>query len=377
MKEADYQICTRCVMDTTDPDIVFDEKGHCNHCNDYFERITHQIYKGEESDRELDGIVAKMKEVGKNKEYDCVLGISGGVDSCYTAYILRQKGLRVLAVHLDNGWDSDISVKNVKNVLAKLGCDYQSFVLDWEEFKRLQIAFLKASVVDAEVPTDMAIPAALHRTAAEYGVKYIVSGGNYATEGILPKSWGYYAKDMRFFKSIWKKFGTGKLKTYPTFGMMDEIYFKFIKGIRTVYPLNYVPFNKDEAMKFLQDELGWQYYGGKHYESKFTGFLQSYILYEKFNLDYRKATLSTQICAGDTTREEALKELETKPYDPVKIEEEKVYLCKKLGMSLEEFDAMMKAPPKSFRDYPNDNDKIEFVYNTYRKLIALKAIRKF
>ncbi|MGB0525244.1 MAG: N-acetyl sugar amidotransferase [Flammeovirgaceae bacterium] len=376
MEQTEYQICNRCVMDTTDPDIVFDDQGNCNHCNDYFERTTNLIYKGEESDRELAAIVEKIKQVGKNREYDCVLGISGGVDSCYAAYVLKQLGLRVLAVHLDNGWDSDISVKNVKGILAKLGFDYQSYVLDWEEFKRLQIAFLKASVVDAEVPTDMAIPAALHRTAAEYGVKYIISGGNYATEGILPKSWGYYGKDMKFFNTIWQRFGQGKLKSYPKFGMKEEVYYKFVKGIRTVYVLNYVNFNKKDAMKLLQEELGWQYYGGKHYESKFTGFLQSYILYEKFNLDYRKATLSTQICAGEVTRAEALEELKTKPYDPVKIQQEKEYLCKKLELSLEQFDEIMNLPPKTYKDYPNNNDMIEFVYNTYRKLIAMKLIRK-
>ncbi len=363
-------------MDTTDPDIYFDEKGHCNHCNDYYDRISKLIYQGEESDKQLIQLVNTLKESGKNKEYDCVLGISGGVDSCYTAYLLKQHGLRVLTIHLDNGWDSDTSVKNVKNVVTKLGFDYQSYVIDWEEFKDLQIAFLKASIVDAEIPTDMAIPAIIHQAAAENNVKYVISGGNYATEGILPKSWGYYAKDMRLFKSICKKFGVKKLKSYPTFGYKTEMYYKFIKGIKTLYPLNYVDFNKAAAMKVLENELDWKYYGGKHYESKFTGFLQSYILPEKFNLDYRKATFSTQICAGEITRDYALTELEKSSFNPIKIQEEKEYLCKKLDLSLSDFDKIMELPPKTYKDYPNDNDKIEFIYNSYRKLVASKLLKR-
>jgi len=359
-------------MDTTDPDIVFDDKGQCNHCTDYMESISKLIYQGKESDDELDAMFKQIKADGKNKEYDCVVGISGGIDSCYVAYVAKQHGLRVLAVHLDNGWNSEIAVKNIKHVVNKLGFDYQSYVLDWEEFKALQIAFLKASIVDAEIPTDMAIPAALHRVAAENKVRYVLSGGNYATEGILPKSWGYNAKDMKLFRSIVKKFSSRKIKNYPTFGFWQEVYFKFVKGIKIKYPLNLVPFTKDGAMKTLKEELGWQYYGGKHYESKFTGFLQSYILPVKFNQDYRKATLSTQICAGDITREEALKELEKLPYDPEKAEIEKKYLCKKLGLSLDEFEEIMKLPPKIYRDYPNNEKRLEKYYNLYRKMFSAK-----
>ena len=363
-----YKQCTRCVMDTTDPEIHFDINGRCNHCNEFFENTSMRTYQGTSSDQKLDLLVKEIKKSGRNKEYDCVLGLSGGIDSCYAAYILKNLGLRTLAVHLDNGWDSEISVKNVKYIVSKLGFGYESYVLDWEEFRDLQLAFLKASVPEAETPTDIAIPAILHEIAAKNNIKHIISGGNFATEGILPKSWHYDAKDVKYLKSIHKQFGKKKLKTFPTFGFQKEMYYKFIKGIKTIYLLNYVPYGKQEAMKVLEMELAWKYYGGKHYESKYTGFLQSYILPEKFNLDYRRATLSTQICAGEITREDALKELLNDPYDPVKAEEEKQYVCKKLDISLEEFNKIMNLAPKTYNDYPNSQKMLEFIYGVYRKL---------
>lgn len=208
MSTKQYQQCTRCVMDTSDVDITFDAQGHCNHCTDYFNRIAKQVYRGAESDAQLKQVLSNIKAAGKGKEYDCIIGVSGGIDSCYVAYIAKQMGLRPLLVHMDNGWNSEISVKNIKNVADKLGLDYQSYVLDWNEFKDLQLAFLKASVPEIETPTDIAIPAALHKIAAEYGVKYIISGGNYATEGILPKTWHYNAKDFKYLNNIQKTFGT-------------------------------------------------------------------------------------------------------------------------------------------------------------------------
>ena len=364
-----YRQCNRCVMDTSDSEITFNENGYCNHCLEYFENTSKRTYRGKETDQILAQLVEKIKKTGKNKEYDCVLGLSGGIDSCYSAYIARQLGLRVLTVHLDNGWNSETAVKNIKYVVGKLGFDYQSYVLDWEEFKDLQLSFLKASVPEAETPTDIAILAALHKVAAKYNIKYIISGGNFVTEGILPKSWHYDAKDEKYLKSIHKLFGTKKLKTFPTFGFLKEMYYKFIKGIKIIYLLNYVPYSKKEAMKVIEKELDWKYYGGKHYESKYTGFLQSYILPEKFNIDYRLATFSTQICAGEMTREEALTELQNKPYDLEKVYEEKEYVSKKLGISVNEFNEIMKTPKKTHYDYPNNQKILEFIYKIYRKFI--------
>jgi len=356
-------------MDTSDSEITFNENGYCNHCLEYFENTSKRTYRGKETDQILAQLVEKIKKTGKNKKYDCVLGLSGGIDSCYSAYIARQLGLRVLTVHLDNGWNSETAVKNIKYVVGKLGFDYQSYVLDWEEFKDLQLSFLKASVPEAETPTDIAILAALHKVAAKYNIKYIISGGNFVTEGILPKSWHYDAKDEKYLKSIHKLFGTKKLKTFPTFGFLKEMYYKFIKGIKIIYLLNYIPYSKKEAMKVIEKELDWKYYGGKHYESKYTGFLQSYILPEKFNIDYRLATFSTQICAGEMTREEALTELQNKPYDLEKVYEEKEYVSKKLGISVNEFNEIMKTPKKTHYDYPNNQKILEFIYKIYRKFI--------
>lgn len=375
MEATEYRICNRCVMDTSDVDIVFDENGNCNHCNNYFDRISKRVYKGEESDRELEQIVAKIKKSGRNKKYDCVIGVSGGIDSSYVAYIAKKHGLRPLLVHLDNGWNSEISVKNIKNLADILEMDYESFVLDWEEFKDLQLAFLRASIPEMETPTDIAIPGALHQLAARYGIKYIISGGNFATEGILPKTWHYNAKDMRYLKHIHKKFGKKKLKQFPVFGAKEEMYYKLIKGMKIIYMLNYVPYKKDEAMNLLQTELGWRYYGGKHYESKYTGFVQSYIMPEKFNMDYRRATFSTQICTGEITRDFAISELKKKPYNAETFQSEKEYICKKFGISVSEFDDILQERAKTYRDYPNAEKRLQFIYKLYMRFKGTESYK--
>ena len=364
------RVCTRCVMSTTDPEITFDAEGRCNHCTDYLDRLANLTYKPGMSERELAAIVERIKAAGRGKEYDCVVGVSGGIDSSYAAYVVKSHGLRPLAVHMDNGWNSDTAAKNIKNVARTLGIDYQSAVLDWEEFRDLQLAFLRASVPEIETPTDIAIPAALHRVAAENGVRFIIMGGNYATEGILPRAWHYNAKDVRFLKAVHRRFGSGKLGTFPTFGFVKESYYKFFKRIRLVYVLNLVPYSKTEAMKKLQGELGWEYYGGKHYESKITGFVQSYILPVKFKIDYRRATLSSQICAGEITREEALEILKSPPFDAARVPQEKVYVAKKFGITLEEMDAILAAPPRTHRDYPNNEKYLELLYRVYRRYVA-------
>jgi len=364
-------------MDTTDVDISFDANGCCNNCSEFIDKRAKFKYQGAATDAELNRLVAEIKAAGKGKEYDCVIGMSGGIDSSYCAYVALQHGLRVLAVHMDNGWNSDDAVLNIKNVTKKLGIDYESFVLDWEEFKDLQLSFLKASVPEAETPTDMAIPAALHRIAAQFGIRYIISGGNLATEGILPRSWHYNAKDTTYLRHIQKTFGTAKLRTFPVFGFLEEAYYKVVKGMRIVYLLNYVPYSKKDSMHILETELNWRYYGGKHYESKYTGFIQSYYLYKKFGIDYRRATLSTQICTGEVTREDALKELENLPYNDEKVAREKEYIAKKLGITTAEFDQIIDAPAKSYRDYPNDERLLGFIYDLYRKLYKKEKLANF
>ena len=361
VSEKKYQQCTLCVMDTFDPEITFDENGYCNHCTDYFDKTINRIYQGESSDKKLELLVEKMKKAGKHHDYDCVIGISGGVDSIYTAYLMKQFGIRALCVHLDNGWNSELAVSNIEKTLKKINYDLYTYVLDWTEFKDLQLSFLKASVPEAETPTDIAIPAVLHLVAAKHHIKFILSGGNYATEGILPKSWHYDAKDVKYLKAIQQKFGTKKLKTFPTFGFEKEFYYKYFKGIRMCYPLNYIPYNKKEAIRVLEEELDWKNYGGKHHESLYTKFVQSYLLFEKFGIDYRRATFSTQICAGEMTREEALQELAKKPYNSLKLEEEKEYISKKFDISMDDLNQILDLPPKCYKDYPNNKKKLEFI----------------
>jgi N-acetyl sugar amidotransferase len=366
----DYQQCIRCVMDTTDPEIRFDEKGICNHCTNFLKRREEVKAMKKLGAEYLDQIIHKIKKSGKNNKYDALLGISGGVDSCYVAYLLKSLGVRTLLVHMDNGWNSDDATLNIKNIAKKLGFDYESYVLDWEEFKDIQLAFLKASVVEAETPTDVAIQGALHKIAAKNGIKYIISGGNLATEGILPKMWHYNAKDTKYFNYIQRTFGTKGVRKFPNFGFSTEMYYKFLKGIKIIYLLNYVDYNKEHAMNILQEELGWRYYGGKHHESHFTKFVQSYLLPKKFDLDYRKATLSSQICAGEITREEALKALKEPMFNVEDMSREKEYIAKKLSISKEELNKIIELPGKYYYEYPNDEKKLNFIYNTYRKYFS-------
>jgi N-acetyl sugar amidotransferase len=374
MQARGYRQCVRCVMNTTDLEITFDENGYCNHCTEFLNRRDKYKYQGEESDKRLERVIEDIKRAGRGKDYDCIIGISGGVDSSYLAYIAKAKGLRSLAVHMDNGWSSEEAVMNIKNITKKLEIDYESYVLDWEEFKDVQLAFLKASVPEAETPTDIAILAALHHFAAKYNVKYIMGGGNLATEGILPKCWHYNAKDLKYFNHIQGTFGGKRLKKFPTFGYRKEMYFKLIKGIRMIYPLNHVCFAKEDAIEILKEKFDWKYYGGKHYESRYTRFIQSYYLYQKFGIDYRRATLAAQVCTGEINRDDAIKQLKSKPYDLSKIEEEKQYIQKKLGVPGDEFERILNLPPKWYWDYPNDDKKLSFIYNTYRKLFKKEKL---
>ena len=357
-------------MDTSDSEIKFDNEGNCNHCNKFLHDSKNITYQGEESDKRLEVILEKIKEKGKGKEYDCLIGVSGGVDSSFVAYKTKELGLRPLAVHMDNGWNSEESVNNIKNVCNQLDIDYQSYVLDWEEFKDIQLSILKSSIVEVEIPTDLAMTSVLHKVASENNIKYIVMGGNYATEGILPESWFYNPKDLKLLKGIQKKFGTRKMKSFPTFDYKLEMYYKFIKGIRIIYILNYLPFSKEEAIETLKKKVGWKVIGGKHHESYYTRFVQSYLQPVKFNLDYRRATLSSQICSGEVTRQYALEQLKKTSYEIEDIDFEKEYVSKKLGITTEEFEKIINAPPKSYKDYPNDEKKLSFIYNIYRKYIS-------
>lgn len=377
MTEVKYQICTRCVMDTSDPGITFNHLGECNLCTEFLSKRAKHNYHGEKSDEAFQRLIKEMKAAGKGKEYDCVVGLSGGVDSSYAAYLCKKNGLRVLAVHVDNGWNSEEAVINIKNIAQKLSIDYESYVLDWEQFRDLQLSFLKASVPEAETPTDVALLGAVHQVALRYGVKYIISGGNFATEGILPKFWHYNAKDIKYLKTIQNKFGAKSIKGFPLFSFLNEMYYKLVRKMKIIYILNYVPYSKDKAMDLLKNELDWRYYGGKHYESLYTGFIQSYYLFKKFGIDYRRATFASQICTGELKREDAIKMLSTSPYIEEKAQREKEYISKKLNISKENLEDLINLPPKWYTDYPNDEKRLNFIYDVYRNLFKKDKLGNF
>lgn len=347
-----YQVCTRCIMDTTDPDIQFDENGVCNHCKRYEERVKRYLHLDATGQQKLERLVDQIKAQGQGKDYDCIVGVSGGVDSTYAAYQAKKLGLRPLAVHLDNGWDSELAVSNIETVLKRLDIDLYTYVLDWEEFKDLQLSFLKASVSDAEIPTDHAISAIIYRAAVQRGISYLISGSNLATEGILPGSWTYGVDDWRYIRSVQENLGQASLKDYPHYSLFDLLYYVLVKRIRAVRILNYMPYNKKETINVLETELGWKYYGAKHYESIYTRFFQGYILPRKFNIDKRKAHLSTLICSGQMTRAQALDEMKHEPYSEDQQEADKEYVIKKLGLTEEEFERIMSLPIKTCADYP-------------------------
>jgi len=356
-----YQICSRCIMDTTDPDIVFDQDGVCNHCHRYDQIKTTRFIPETEKASRLKDLVDTMKFSGSKNKYDCIIGVSGGVDSTYVAYLTRKLGLRPLAVHFDNGWNSELAVSNVEKFLKKLDIDLYTHVVDWEEFKNLQISFLKSSTPDAEIPTDHAIIAILFKLAAKFNVKFVINGHNYSTESILPVKWGYGYYDSTYLKNVHRKFGSTKLKTTPIMPLWQLFYYTQIRRIRLVSILNYINYNKKEAMNVLQNELDWVYYGGKHYESIYTRFFQAYILPKKFNIDKRKAHLSSLIISGQMTRDQALEEMKN-PVAPEDIlNQDRDYAIKKLGLTNLEFEAIMNAPTKTFLDYKTEYSLMERV----------------
>lgn len=367
--ERPYQICTKTIMDTTDPDITFDEKGISNHYYKYIETKKKVGFGSNELQKKAyTALIKKIKVDGKGKKYDCIIGVSGGVDSTYVAYIVKKEfGLRPLAVHFDNGWNSELAVKNIENTLKILGIDLYTYVVDWEEFKDIQLSFLKASTPDGEVPTDHAIMSLLYKIASKYGLKYILNGVNVESESIMPLKWGYGYHDFTYIKSIQKKFGTQKIKAFPHFSLAKLAYYTLIKGIQFIPILNYVEYKKEAAMSLIQDYLGWKYYGGKHYESIYTRFFQAYILPKKFNIDKRRAHLSNLICSNQISREAALEIIKTATCPQDLMQQDKEYTIKKFGITENEFDQIMALPTKVFLDYETQYHKIEKIKQFRKK----------
>ena len=366
------QSCSRCVMGVQwEKDIVFDDNGVCNHCLRYTELVESRMFLGNEGSKKLNELVEKIKKSGKGKKYDCIIGVSGGVDSTYVAYLATKLGLRPLAIHFDNGWNSNLAVENIEKTLSQLNLDLYTHVVDWDEFIDLQLSFLKASVPDGEIPSDHGIDALLWQKASEHGIKYILSGMNFATESLSVPGWAYGHSDWRYIKGIHQKYGSRELSNFPHFGFLKLFYYNFVRGIRIVSPLNYVDFNKAEVMKFLQQELGWVYYGGKHYESIYTRFYQGYVLPEKFGIDKRVGHLSDLINSGQISRNEAMEELNKTGYDSELLSEDLAYVKKKFRITDSDWDTLMTAPIMNFRDYKNSYSFVQFLRKLVNKLRLL------
>ena len=371
MKDVKYRMCKETVMDTSDPEITFDEKGISNHYYEYQEKASRLLLKESERDKAFASIISKIRISGKNRKYDCLIGLSGGVDSSYIAYIAGEYKLNPLIVHFDNGWNSELAVDNIKKIVTKYNFDLHTLVVDWDEFKDIQLSFFKASVPNIEIVTDHAIIATLYKVAKKYNIEYLIAGSNIVTEGIMPAAWGYDASDFRHIKKVHKLFGKAKIKTLPRLTVFNYFYYMFIRRVKKVNILNYLDYSKEKAIKTLEKEVDWRYYGGKHYESIFTQFFQAHVLPTKFGFDKRRAHLSSLICSGEITKDQALKELQLPLYSEELLAEHRQYMQKKWEITSDEFELIMRAKPKRHDDYPSNKKLIKIALRIKHVLTSI------
>lgn len=365
-----YQCCTNCVLDTTDTAISFDADGVCNYCNSYRQKqqdINNAIELGL-----FQKNISEIKNWGKNKKYDCIMGISGGLDSSYLLYLAVKAGLRVLAVHYDSGWNSENAVTNIEKLTAALNVDLYTYVVDWEEFKDVQLAYMAAGVVDLEIPTDHSFMAALYKTAARFNIKYILTGHNFATEGIMPASWVYNKGDAANIYDIHKKFGKLKhLKSFPVTGLVRKFYYYNILRIQNPHLLNYINYEKQYAAQLLLEKMGWSEPPLKHGESIWTRFYQCYILPVRFNIDKRRAHLSNLICSGQMTRHEALEKLKEPIYDEEMQQADKQFVMKKFGLTDDMMQTIIEKPVMEHTYYKTDQI-YKHIYHKLNQALGVK-----
>lgn len=371
----DYQVCSNCVMDTSDSLIEFDERGICDHCHSFKTHVLPNWHTDERGRAELEKIVAKIKLDGRKRDFDCIIGMSGGADSSYLLHVaVKEYGLRPLVFHVDGGWNSQIAVNNIEVLVDALGLDLFTEVIDWEEMKDFQLAYIKSGVSNIDIPQDHAFIATLYNFADKYKIRYILNGGNFSTECVRnPLEFFYYGTDMPQIRDIQSRFGTRQLKNYPFSGILrHKVYLRYIRRIQVVKPLNYFPYIKAEAMQFLSDTYGWQPYAQKHFESRFTKFYEGYWLPTKFGFDTRRVQYSSLILTGQMSREEALEKLKSPAISDEEARQEFDYVAKKLDISSSELQEYLDSPNKSYRDYKNQ----EWMFNTGAKILNLLGIER-
>lgn len=348
------RVCSRCVMDETDANIVFDDQGVCNHCHRFDSVQSHQLFSGVDGENRLQALVDRIKKEGAGKEYDCIIGLSGGVDSSYLAVKVKDFGLRPLVVHVDAGWNSELAVSNIEKIIKYCGYDLHTHVMNWEEMRDLQLSYMKAAVANQDVPQDHAFFSNMYHFAVKNDIKYILSGGNLATEAVFPDSWHGSAMDAINLKAIHSKFGSKPLRDYKTISFFEYyVWYPFVKNMRTIRPLNYMSYDKSAAEKYLQETVGYRSYARKHGESIFTKLFQNYYLPTRFGYDKRKLHYSSMILSKQMTRQEALLKLDEPLYDLNELDADIEYFCKKMRISRPQFNEMMEAPIHDFTDFDN------------------------
>ncbi len=373
MASTAYRICSNCVMDTTDSKITFGPDGVCDHCTTFYRDVLPAWDTGEKGQAKLAQLAAEIKRQGEGRDFDCIIGVSGGIDSSYLTYIAKaQLNLRPLVFHVDAGWNSQIAVNNIEKLVDGLGLDLYTEVIDWEVMRDLQLAFFKSGVPHIDTPQDHAFFATMYSFAERHNVRYILTGANLSTECIRnPVEWMYYQSDSVQLRDIHRRFGTRPLDGFPITGILrHKVYLPYVRRIRVVRPLNYVPYLKAEAMQLLQTRFGWQPYPQKHFESRFTQFYESYWLPKKFGYDVRRVQYSSLILTKQMTRDEALRKLEQPPYDPTTIHHDIEFVANKLGISVDELLGYLEAPNKSYRDYRSQ----ESIYALGAKVMRLVGL---
>ncbi len=370
-----YQTCSHCVMDTSDSQIVFDDAGVCDHCLGFKRDVLPNWHPDEKGAAMFREMVARIKASGQGKPFDCIMGMSGGLDSSYLLHLaVSEFGLRPLVFHVDGGWNTDIAVNNIQVLVDKLGLDLYTEVINWEEMRDFQLAFFKSGVPHLDIPQDHAFVATLYHFAHKHGIKYILNGGNYATECVRnPLEWLYYGTDMAQLRDIHRRFGSIPLRTYPFSSILfHKVYLRYIRGVQVVKPLNLLPYTKEHASKTLAETYGWRPYPQKHFESRFTRFYEGYWLPTRFGYDTRRVQYSSLILTGQMTREDALERLKKPAYDPATIDEDFEYIATKLGISVAELRGYHEMPLKTYRDYKNR----EWMFDLGAKALKMLGVER-